>query len=237
MEFLTKHFVALSALIIASASVLAMVFLTSYLGTFDWNLVWLIEYSDLAKFGLMAVAVITPLLSLLYNQIDAVRSWVSLNQKGSRNLVIFIVAITLLVAVWDVYFDITHKTGRATFDVMYAVSILLILSAAAFAFWMLKNIPERPNWKNTAPALFFSTCFLLAVTGNTFGYYVRDVSTERSDVITKNETFTNVRIIMMLSHHVVFLTDQRVTIVPTVDIIKIISTAAKSALQRMSCRT
>ena len=62
MENITKNFVALSAAVTIFSIALAMAFLLSYLSVFDWNLIWIIEYTDLLKFGAIGM-VIPPFLT------------------------------------------------------------------------------------------------------------------------------------------------------------------------------
>jgi hypothetical protein len=55
LEFLTKHFAVVSAIAVLAAFILGIDFLYAYLGRFDWSLIWLVEYSDIFKVGLIVV--------------------------------------------------------------------------------------------------------------------------------------------------------------------------------------
>jgi hypothetical protein len=55
LEFVTKHFVVVSAIAVLAATALGMDFLYAYLVRFDWSLIWLVEYSDIFKVGLIVV--------------------------------------------------------------------------------------------------------------------------------------------------------------------------------------
>jgi NADH:ubiquinone oxidoreductase subunit 6 (subunit J) len=228
LDYLTRYFVGLSAIVVVAAAAVSMLFLTAYLTVFDWNLVWLVEYSDLAKFGLMAVAIISPLLAMLGNQLDAFYKWVALKQKEYRKLVWFLVAIVFFGAAFSIYMDIQHKSGLATHHLMNAVSILIAFSLMWLAFG------GSDAWRNRDWSAIFNHTVLIALSlgffGGTYGFYVKDASKQRSEITTKNETFKAVKIVMMLSHHIVFLSDGKVITVPAGDLVKIVSEILPSNL-------
>ena len=62
--------------------------------------------------------------------------------------------------------------------------------------------------------------FVLGILGATYGYYVRDVSKNVTQITTKNETFEKAKVIMFLSHHLAFLSEKRVIVIPTSDLVK-----------------
>ena len=56
VEFTTKNFAMVSGVTALVAYLIGTVFLYSYLSFFDWRLIWLVEYADVIKFGLVAFA-------------------------------------------------------------------------------------------------------------------------------------------------------------------------------------
>jgi hypothetical protein len=56
LDFITKYFVVLSAVAIAAGSSIVIIFIYGYFAIFDWNLIWIIEYPDIAKFTLIVIA-------------------------------------------------------------------------------------------------------------------------------------------------------------------------------------
>jgi hypothetical protein len=83
MEYLRTNYVVISSAIIALASGLSMLLLSSYLAAFDWNLIWLLEYSDLAKLFLIGIAFVSSSLVTMIWVGQDVHTWlVDKNQKA-----------------------------------------------------------------------------------------------------------------------------------------------------------
>jgi hypothetical protein len=58
-DFATKHFAVLSVGIGVFGAAMAIIFIAAYLRVFDWRLIWIIEYSDVLKIGLIVVALLS----------------------------------------------------------------------------------------------------------------------------------------------------------------------------------
>src|ERR1700753_3661436 len=56
LDTVTKHFAVISTALTVTAVLSSTVFLYGYLSVFDWRLIWVIEYSDVLKFGLIVLA-------------------------------------------------------------------------------------------------------------------------------------------------------------------------------------
>jgi hypothetical protein len=59
MEWLTKNFAVVSAVLVFAAATGAVFFMFGYLSTFDWTLIWLVEYTDLAQLFLIVGGLIS----------------------------------------------------------------------------------------------------------------------------------------------------------------------------------
>jgi hypothetical protein len=119
LEFLTKHFLVLSSLLVGVASAISMIFLTAYLAVFDWSLVWLIEYSDLAKLALIGIAVISSILGFITNNLLVSYQWFALRQKGFRFVFWLAVVLTVVGQASNIYFDVRHKTGQGEYPFVH----------------------------------------------------------------------------------------------------------------------
>src|SRR6267378_6986733 len=75
LNLITKNFLVFSSLVLGVASTISMLFLTAYLGVFDWNLIWLIEYSDLTKLFLIGVGLIASILTSIIYWFQDVHTW------------------------------------------------------------------------------------------------------------------------------------------------------------------
>ena len=56
MDFITKHFAILSVATVVFGATAAIIFIAAYLRVFDWRIIWIIEYGDILKIGLITVA-------------------------------------------------------------------------------------------------------------------------------------------------------------------------------------
>ncbi len=204
-----------------------MLFLVAYLSVFDWNLVWLVEYSDMAKLGLMGVALLSSLLALVISQLDNFYRWISLKERRYGWIVWTVVGLTTLSFTISVYFDFKDR-GLGTYHLYHFVSSLL----GFLIFWVIFR--DHDAWKSRMWMVICSNVTVLALSmgffGATYGYYVKDVSKQTAEITTNNETFKSAKIVMMLSHHTVFFSEGRVTTVPARDIIKISSEPSPTLL-------
>lgn len=57
MDYITRHFLALSAGATCFGAMVAIMFVAGYLTVFDRAIIWVVEYPDLIKFALIGVAV------------------------------------------------------------------------------------------------------------------------------------------------------------------------------------
>jgi voltage-gated potassium channel Kch len=75
LNFITKNFLALSSFVVVLASAISLLFLIAYLGVFDWNLIWLIEYGDLTKFFLIGAALILSVMATISYWFQDIHTW------------------------------------------------------------------------------------------------------------------------------------------------------------------
>jgi hypothetical protein len=211
----------LSSLIVGVSAALSMIVLAAYLSVFDWNLIWLVEYSDITKLLLIGAALISSFASTLIYQTQDVYRWIVQKSAWWKKLVLFGALLSLAINGYVVYLDIQALNGHETYHIFRAMSFLFLLF---LIYYLLRDIEEwkKGNWIAVTSQIA-SFMFFLGIVGATYGYYVKDVSSYARDIVTKSEVFQDVKLVMLLSHHVAFLVDKRVVVVPTSDITKIIS--------------
>jgi hypothetical protein len=56
LGIVSQHFAVASALTVIVGIFCSTIFLYGYIRVFDWHLIWIIEYGDVLKFGLVVVA-------------------------------------------------------------------------------------------------------------------------------------------------------------------------------------
>jgi len=82
VSFISEHFAVFSLLGLVVAVLCSTFFLYGYLSTFDWQLIWIIEYPDILKFGLVALAVISGILLTLQALVQNVTNAIRLKGKS-----------------------------------------------------------------------------------------------------------------------------------------------------------
>src|SRR5262245_6096612 len=90
LSFVSGHFGVFSLLGLVAAVLCSTLFLYGYLTVFDWQLIWIIEYPDILKFGLVGLAVISGILLTL--QIIAQNITNAIRSKG-KSRAIYLVLI------------------------------------------------------------------------------------------------------------------------------------------------
>lgn len=221
-DFATKHFLVLSSLVIVISAAISMVVLSAYLSVFDWNLIWIIEYADLTKFFLIGAALISMFAMTLIYQTQDIYRWVVQQSKPWKFGVITALGVYFALTAVAAYIDFKHTGGARVWFYLYrAACPLLFVVLVYVTFRDHKHVLEG-NWLVIGNLVAFSA-FFLGVVGIAYGYYVKDVSTATDEVRTKTDTFSNAKIIMLLSHHVAFMVDKHVYVLPTSEIIRLVS--------------
>jgi hypothetical protein len=219
LDFFTKHVVVLSSMVLVVASAVSMLFLAAYLAVFDWSLIWLIEYTDLAKLFLIGTALLSSVISMMLNYLYSLLMWLQHQVKNYKWIVIVGLALSALVGAVSIYYDIKTANGHTAYHAFRLASTVL----GVFLIYLL--LTEFDKWKqlNWLSIVNDVSVLVTALTafGVTFGYCVKDVSKDFNQITTKNETFENAKIIVMLSHHLAFFSERRVIVIPAADLVKI----------------
>jgi hypothetical protein len=96
LEQIGKNIAALTAIATAAIAMIGTIFIASYLTIFDWSLVWLIEYSDIAKIGILGVALASGSAVLIYNFVDVIYDWMTTHDRMYKWLLFSFAAIPLV---------------------------------------------------------------------------------------------------------------------------------------------
>jgi uncharacterized protein (DUF3820 family) len=227
MEWLTKNFVVVSAIVVLGAAAASVLFLISYLVVFDWTLIWFVEYSDLTKlfitFGALAGGFVFVIIMLWQSYYDAEHSehLPSTVMWFQRKTIPFVTfgELTLIGLGIDLYHDFTTENSHVLFHFEFATSqlgFILLLFAIFDGYSRLidGNLLQ-------IVAVLIITVGLVTMTGRTFGRYAREVVEPHVTIWAKRDEFPNGRIIMWFSHHVAFYTGKKVIVLPTADIAQV----------------
>jgi hypothetical protein len=221
-DFVTKNFVVISAAVLLIGSTLTMLFLIVYLAVFDWGLIWLIEYSDLSKFFLLAAALVSISAVFFTQFLPHVDIWL---RKDVRFRALFI-AISLLIMFGgqvSVIIEVARRLGQSD---ELNFRMLLLCSTAALLFLIWRSVKHFPVWRKrhirtiTMDIAISAVC--LGIFALTLAFYVR-YDTNVRNITAKNGTFHDAKIILLLSHHTAFLAGRRIYVIPTGDIIEMSS--------------
>jgi hypothetical protein len=222
LDLITKNFLVFSSLVLGVASTISMLFLTAYLGVFDWNLVWLIEYSDLTKLFLIGVGLIASFLTSIIYWFQDVHTW--LVARAPNQFWFFVIMCVLVIPfpLIMLYLDYRSANPLLIYHALRALSWFL------FALLIVVAFQRSGNWRvvgwKTIGNDFAGLALFVTIVGLTLGHYVKDVSEYSRTITTKGGKFDGVKVIMFLSHHVAFLSDRKVVVVPTSDVTEIVST-------------
>ena len=224
-ENVRENFGPISAVAGLTALLGSTVFLYGYLLVFDWRLIWVIEYSDVIKFGLIIFAVLTGSVTFLQGYAtDAYNAVFNEDPKKRLWWAKFVTFMFFLSFVPKIWSDETSEVHYYMLHIMLHVSVLLIGGVTIMAVYRFRSwkIRTPQDWANDAVWVVV----VLSIFGQTFGYYSRDMDGFKHDVILKGVEMKNVGVVMITSHHTVLYSDKGdVIVVPSTDVNQIIKKA------------
>ncbi len=221
IERVTQHFALISTLATLTAILSSTAFLYGYLSVFDWHLIWIIEYSDVLKFGLVVFAVSTGFVGLLGSYLDDAYNFFNMDKERRSWWIKSVILLLFLSFVPKIWGD---ETGKEHFFTLHIMSLLSVLIAIGLAFLVSYHVANRTVI--TGRLLYSFGCLWIAVLflfGLTFGDYTRDTPGFKHTVVLKGTEMTNVGVVMITSHHTVLYTQEGdVIVAPTADVSPII---------------
>jgi hypothetical protein len=222
LEFLSRHLGALTAIATVLSATFAMAFLFSFLSVFDWTLIWIIEYTDIIKFGLISFALVS---GYTYFTLFIFRSAKAYRQDNWYGFG-FLIAFVLLVHGVRLYHDVCCSVAPAKeYHILQLFSwVAVIVSARRFVDICDVCSKGQVNARQIATEYVFVIC-LCVLFGRTYGLYLRDNSTVFHDVAIKRDDdvkiFRKAKILLVTSHHFVITGDDRTAIIPSGDVVEV----------------
>lgn len=214
LSFIKDNFTLVSAAAVLIGVTLSTTFLAAYLSVFDWHLLWFVQYTDIITFGLLAVGVIGGCLVLIQGTAQTVLIVFKMEGGTTRKQTISfgLLALTMLalrlLAAWlndEGYFHIFVGAGVLVLVLMIIWEVVRYITTATM-----------PNLING-----FFLCLAVAFTaiglGQWLGYSVRE-SSKAQDIVLKNKTLPDMRVVIVMSRHTVLFKDDDLFVVPTADI-------------------
>lgn len=218
IDFLTKHFAVISATITLAAAAGTTLCLAGYLSAFDSSLIWLVQYTDLIQFVLIAVPTLAAsayLVELIFNFAMEIAD----EKKPTTTYTKIVAACVIVIFAMYLIADETSETPQYLYHfLLFGCVMWLIMWLRQFLLWR-----RNPETLTLAAIGQNMAAFVVALGlfGGTFGHYVRDVRDKRYDVSTKSGEIKSVNLVMSLSRATILYDRKRVLVIPEAEIQRI----------------
>ena|ERR1700730_4034217 len=217
LDFLTKHFAVLSTAITSILTAVTFIFIFSYISVFDFGIIWIIEYTDILKFVLIALGLASGLVTLIF--VFSRYSLVSLNNRRTAIVISVSLIGLFVICALDIWF---HKQieGRYFYSITVFLSYFLFIILVYLIRDFIVNWRDFPKWDTFA----IMATFIGAVSafGTTYGLSVKFSGPNHNDVWVKDaQTLHDATIIMILSHHSIFQVDRKTITIPSANVLRI----------------
>lgn len=213
LKFANEHMALFTVMIAGLGLVSSLLFITGYLMVFDWRLIWVIEYQDLIKIGLIAVVFVFSLL-ISVNAYLAVGYDAAFGNGTRRKIAIIVVASMFILTFGGKFYGdwnskspqwIYHVIQLLTAALFFALAVRVASIANRSAIMTVENI--------LSDALIMA--FFVGLLGFNFGHYTRYSKGFRDTVVLDDAILTNTGVIMYTSHDLILSTsDSTILIVP-----------------------
>jgi hypothetical protein len=226
LEFLTEHFAVVSALAAVVVFLCTTVSLYSYLSTFDWRLIWVVEYSDVFKASFIALALISSLAITLYGLMSAFMLF-SANLSNfellmAASISMVICGLAYILIAWLISGEFQAEAGM--FWLLLSITVINIE-------WRVQEYP------NISPSNLIICVALILLTASSLGRalasFTVGIGGVRYDVTLKAEKIENLGLVLVTSHHTILYADKNAIVVPTTEIMKL--QARSTQRPKMEC--
>src|SRR5262245_18309714 len=222
LSFITAHFAVFSLLSLVAIVLCSTLFMYGYLSTFDLQLIWIIEYTDILKLGLVALALISSAIVLVIMALQSIyivfliafRAYEGKDRTSSIGWAPFLLVMFGLLVLGAATM-LPSEMFRPLF-----VSVALLLAICTFTLRIIEN----------QPPIFYISLLLVTLTGSvpvfgrTLGVYTKYSKSDLAhDVFLRDRQMSNVRLVLFTSHHTVFYAGTDVVVLPTSEIVKIVA--------------
>jgi hypothetical protein len=217
-EFVSKHVVLVTGLAAVLGIALATAGLYAYLCVFDRRLIWVIEYPDVLRWGLVALAIVSGFSFTAWSLIDDGFVWASKSQWKNAKI-----AFGVWTAVWLVVLALQYFFGSKPFHWegalwTYLFFVSLALAAVSTTMTFRQPVLQMRHIMGDVAILIF----LAATAGSMVGYTVRDSAGFKEHVTTKDKIeYRSVGVVIITSRYVVLWDRDHTVVLPVDDIARI----------------
>jgi hypothetical protein len=215
-QFLKDNFVVVSGLTVAAGLVFSTIFLSAYFYVFDWHLIWFVQSADVITFGLIAAGVVGSSLTLLYSISYNALTLRRPDGKLNWSFISICGVIVLLTIAFQIYGEHVGPNPHyfhlgAGWATIFCAIVLVPVIASHFKAGAWPTIPQSIG-------MLFGAITATASFGNWVALTVAESSEIAQDVMTKDQTYSGVKVVIVMSRHTVLLKDSDLLVVPTADI-------------------
>ena len=215
-QFLKDNFVVISGLAVASGLGFSTIFLSAYLYVFDWRLIWFVQSADVITFGLIAAGLIGSSLLLLYSISLNVLTVRLPDGKLNWQLIVVSAVVAALMLAFQIYGEHAGPNPHyfhlgAGWVTIFSVVVLLVIIASHF---------EAGTWPTLSQSIgiLFGAITATGSFGNWVALTVVESPEIAQDVVTRDQTFSGVKVVIVMSRHAVLLKGDSLLVIPTADI-------------------
>ena len=141
-DWLTRNFAVVSVGVLVIASSITMLFLFAYLSVFDWTLVWLIEYPDMAKLFLLSAALLSTYLALFLNISQQIYNRSTASHANAYFWGSIMLLILLAAPAIDLFNDIKTQNGLTFFHVQLTMCTIMLFSLPVISFLKFEQLAK-----------------------------------------------------------------------------------------------
>ena len=208
------NFVVISGAAVILGVGLATIFLGAYLSSFDWHLLWFVQYTDVLTFGLIAFGIASASLVFLQAAAQTIISLFKLDAR-SRPRAIAALVILLVIFIVSSIWSSLHQ-GQGYFHLMWGALVFALTLTVVLIIIGFISAGVIPNALQVS-AVVFLLVMISAAGGQWLGYSM--LETARSmDITVKDTTMSGVKVLIVMSRYTIILKDREIYVLPTADI-------------------
>lgn len=219
MEYFSKHFAVISVVSTLWSAGLVLAFFVGYLSVFDSSLIWLVEYQDLLKFGVVTFSIVAASIAILANVYHGITQW-----SDNKPLRYFIISCSVMFALVLGYRALFTQNNGNGWLIAISVGLLFVFIK------ILAEVPEaikepsiNPHW--VVQKLILVPVFICWIWGQSYGKIVKespkflDIETGVSSKMP--DDLRGLQLVLFLSHHAIFRTNDKIIVIPSGDITRL----------------
>jgi hypothetical protein len=228
LSFIASNIASFSAIGLIAVVMCSTLFLYAYLSIFDWRLIWIIDYSDILKVGLVALAVLSTvivfLLGVLQGFFRSTRPKEKARTKQGQTKQVWllvVLGVPVVIGLAAIAFVEWQKPAPYQLYEAWVLSALFLLTST----FIIGRILKHPSLLTAERIVGLSSLLFAAtfIAGSTFGTITKYSGGLRYDVFLKDREMVDVRLVLFTSHHIVLYSGDQVIVLPTSDITKVVA--------------